>query len=548
MTPPNGTSISTRAAYPATLAVARELPGPEADLAVVIPTRENELAIGSLVILARQYAGLVIVADDGSRDRTAEVAEQAGAAVVAADRPGGRANAILAGCRHAIDLGFTAVVILDPHGNHLTREIPRLALPVLAGKADLVVGSRHLCGRKGIQPYPDAAGRETLAPPTHSTDPASTFRALSGRAVATMLDLLPADEEFDAAMVTLLTRRGLAVRDLPITTRTALEMRDDDGLPRYRGARVAVVVPAYNEELLIGETLTGVPDFVAKVYVVNDCSKDRTREIVDHYADQDTSIVPIHLETNQGVGAAIVTGYQRALEDGMDVVAVMAGDNQMDPDFLPRLLDPIVDGKCDYTMGNRLASLQFRQQMSRWRFFGNALLTLLTKIASGYWQMVDPQNGYTAISARALEQLDLSDIYPRYGYCNDILVKLNIWGFRVVNVPHPARYGLEKSDIRYSTYIVKLSRLLLTDFLERLKTKYVVMSFHPLVFYYLFGIALVGISLFVGAYALWYRFVEHHPIFVPAITALIVFTLGTQLWLFAMLFDMQQEREDSGWY
>jgi hypothetical protein len=243
-----------------------------------------------------------------------------------------------------------------------------------------------------------------------------------------------------------------------------------------------------------------------------------------------------------------VTGYRRALEDGMDVVAVMAGDNQMDPDFLPHLLDPIVDGKCDYTMGNRLANLKYRQQMSRWRFFGNSLLTLLTKIASGYWQMVDPQNGYTAISARALTQLDLSDIYPRYGYCNDVLVKLNIWGFRVVNVPHPARYGREKSGIKYSTYITKLSRLLLWDFLGRLKTKYVVMSFHPLVFYYLAGVALVGIGLLGGLYSLYWRFVEDNAIFVPAISSLIVFALGTQFWLFAMLFDMQQEREDSGWY
>lgn len=549
MTPPNGTSIATPHPCPDTSAVTGEVQDPEADLAVVIPTRNNELAIGSLVVLSRLYAGTVIVADDASQDRTAEVAERSGADVVSAGYPGGRANAILAGCRRALDLGFSAVVLLDPHGNHLAREIPRLAQPVLAGKADLVIGSRNLRGRKATQLYPAAsADQETIEHRVTSTDPESTFRALSGQAAATILDLLPADETFETTMITLLTRRGLAVCDLSITLRSALEMRDDDGLPRYRGKRVAVVVPAYNEELLIGETLQGIPDFVARVYVVNDCSRDRTREIVDHFAGVDPSIVAIHHETNQGVGAAIVNGYKRALEDGMDVVAVMAGDNQMDPDFLPHLLDPLVDGKCDYTMGNRLANLKFRQQMSRWRFFGNALLTLLTKIASGYWQMVDPQNGYTAISARALNQLDLSDIYPRYGYCNDVLVKLNIWGFKVVNVPHPARYGREKSGIQYRTYITKLSRLLLTGFLGRLKTKYVVMSFHPLVIFYFAGLVLCLLGFLGGLFSIYYKVVEHGAMFVPSVTSLIIFTLGTQFWLFAMLFDMQQEREESGWY
>jgi glycosyltransferase involved in cell wall biosynthesis len=545
VTPPNGISAARPGPCTGTLAAPDETTVPEPNLAVVIPTKNNELVIGSLVLLARRYAARVIVADDGSTDRTVEVAREAGAEVVTPPSAS-RAGAILAGCRHAVGTGARAVVLLDPRENHFTREIPILAASVLAGQADLTIGSRTLTARKAL--YSAAA---TDAPPAdipfQPTDPGSTFRVLGPRAL-TMIDVLPDDEDFETAMTRLATRRGLAVTEQPVTLRNAAATRSADDLPLYRGKRVAVVVPAHNEELLIGETLSGIPDFVARIYVVNDCSADRTAELVDHYAGQDPSVVPIHHETNQGVGAAIVTGYRRALEDGVDVVAVMAGDNQMDPAFLPHLLDPIVDGKCDYTMGNRLASLEFRKQMSRWRFFGNSLLTLLTKIASGYWQMVDPQNGYTAISARALEQLDLSDIYPRYGYCNDLLVKLNIWGFRVVNVPHPARYGLEKSGIMYSTYIVKLSRLLLTDFLQRLKSKYIVMSFHPLVFYYFLGVVLVGLGLLGGLYSLYWRFIENNPIFVPVVVSLIVFVLGTQFWLFAMLFDMQQEREDSGWY
>jgi len=315
----------------------------------------------------------------------------------------------------------------------------------------------------------------------------------------------------------------------------------------YREHRIAVVVPAYNEELLIGSTLDTMPAFIDRIYVVDDGSMDETAGRIVEQAARDPRIVPTHHETNRGVGAAIVTGYTAALADGLDIVAVMAGDNQMDPAFLPKLLDPIVDGKADYTVGNRLINPEFRRGMSRWRFAGNAALTLLTKIASGYWQLVDPQNGYTAISRRALETIPLDAIYPRYGYCNDILVRLNVYGFRVMNIPHPARYGLERSSIKYSSYILRLSGLLLKDFLWRLKTKYVVMGFHPLVFYYFFGVVFSIISIVMGVYSLHFKFIQGNPIFVPAVITILVFGLGAQFLLFAMLFDMQAEKS-GGWY
>ncbi len=323
----------------------------------------------------------------------------------------------------------------------------------------------------------------------------------------------------------------------------------------YRDHRIAVVVPAYNEELLILDTLETIPDFVDRVFVVDDCSKDATLERARAFAEKDTSrrVTVIHHEKNQGVGAAIVTGYKAALEDDrdkerIDIAAVMAGDNQMDPTFLHHLLDPIVEENADYSMGNRLVDREFRSEMSKWRFFGNALLTLLTKIASGYWQMVDPQNGYTAISRRALETISLNDVYPGYGYCNNILVSLNVYGFRVKNVPHPARYGREASGIRYRTYIFRLSRLLLKDFLWRLKMKYIVLGFHPLIFYYFFGAFISIMSVLAAFWTLYYKFIEGGAMFVPAVTTLLLFSIGAQFLLFAMLFDMQAERNNGGWY
>ncbi len=530
-------------------------PFPDPSIGVVLPACNNELVIGSLVLLCRQYAGHVIVVDNDSTDRTAEVAVHAGADVIHIGEyagGGGRVLSILAGCRKALTNGCTAVVLIDSEGKHLTREIPRLAGPVLTGKADCVIGSRNLSGRKGIPAYQlDTTGKALEMPEKTTaflaTDPGSTFRALNAKAIS-LIDVLPETDIFEESMNELFLKKGLRLREIPVMLRHEAPARDDEDLPLYCGHKVAVVVPAYNEELLIGETLKGIPDFVCHVYVVDDCSKDRTREVIQYYAERDPSIVPIFHEVNKGPGGAITSGYKRAYDDGMDIVATMDGDNQMDPAFLPQLLDPIVMRKCDFTMGNRLVNREFRRGMSTWRLFGNTMLTLLTKIASGYWSMVDPQNGFTAISRRALERIDVNSMYPRYGYLNDRLVRLNMWGFRVINIPHPARYGKETSGIKYPTYIYRVSQLLLKDFIWRLELKYIALSFHPLVFFYVSGVFFTGLAFLLGLYSLFYKFIETKPIFIPAALTLILLILGLQSIFFAMVFDMQQEKADNGWY
>ena len=310
----------------------------------------------------------------------------------------------------------------------------------------------------------------------------------------------------------------------------------------YRGLRVAVVVPAYNEETLIGDTLAGIPELVDRVYAVDDGSTDGTGRVIEEYAGMDPRVEAVVHEVNSGVGAAIITGYRRVLEDGVDVAVVMAGDDQMDPAHIPMLLDPIVDGRADYTKGNRLMSEEYRRGMSAWRIFGNMLLSFLTKLASGYWQLIDPQNGYTAISRRALETIPLDKVFTYYGYCNDLLVKLNVYGFRVVDVQMPARYGDERSKIRYGVYIVKVSWMLLRNFFWRLKMKYVVLSFNPIVFFYLMGIIITPLSVGMGVYTLHYYFIRGGPLFIRASLSLLLFIVGIQFLFFAMLFDMQNER------
>lgn len=313
----------------------------------------------------------------------------------------------------------------------------------------------------------------------------------------------------------------------------------------YHGKTIAVVVPAYNEEFLISDTLLSIPAFVDRIYVVNDASLDKTQTIIEEISRTDTRIIPILHERNKGVGAAIVTGYRKALEENMNIAVVMAGDNQMDPQVMPSLLDPIISNRADYSKGNRLLSPEYRKGMSKWRFIGNTLLTLMTKFSSGYWKLMDPQNGYSAISHRALERVSLDRIYSGYGYCNDLLVKLNVFGFRVMDVEMPARYGREISKIRYGNYIVKVSWLLFCDFFYRLRQKYVVLSFHPLVIFYLFGFVMTIIGFLAGLFTFYYVFIQGGSLFIRGVLSLLIFAIGLQFLSFALLFDIQESRDIS---
>jgi len=313
----------------------------------------------------------------------------------------------------------------------------------------------------------------------------------------------------------------------------------------YKNHTIAVVVPAYNEELLIKDTLLTVPDFVDRIFVVNDASTDNTQKIIGEIAREDSRVMPIVHARNSGVGAAIVSGYMQALLERIAVTVVMAGDNQMDPVVMPALIEPVIQNKAEYTKGNRLLSPAYRKGMSAWRFFGNTVLTFMTKFSSGYWKLMDPQNGYTAISLKALERLNLDDIYPRYGYCNDLLVRLNVFAFRVMDIEMPARYGREQSKIRYGPYIWKVSWLLFRDFLYRLRMKYIILSFHPLVFFYVFGFGLTLAGLVAGLYTVFFVLIQHGPLFIRGVLSLLIFALGMQSLSFALLFDIQENREIS---
>jgi glycosyltransferase involved in cell wall biosynthesis len=312
----------------------------------------------------------------------------------------------------------------------------------------------------------------------------------------------------------------------------------------YAGRRVAVVIPAYNEELLIQDTLGGLPEYVDVAVVVDDCSTDGTSAKVREWveANKDARVELVRHETNQGVGNAIKTGYKRAMAAEADLMVVAAGDDQMDQTQIPKLLDPIVAGKADYTKGNRLFARGSFAGMSSWRVLGNSILTLLTKVSSGNWHITDPQNGYTAITRDALDRIDVNAIWGWYGYCNDMLTRCNAYGVRVMDVSIPARYGSEKSKIKYGRFMRRVSGLLMRNFFWRMMVKYVARDFHPLVFFYLMGVPLVLLGIGGGIWAIYDRVANDQLLFQPMAISLLVFGLGMQFLFFAMYFDMNEAK------
>ena len=311
----------------------------------------------------------------------------------------------------------------------------------------------------------------------------------------------------------------------------------------YKKMRVSLVIPAYNEEKLIRSTLEGVPGKVDRVYVIDDCSTDRTPAIVKEMAKKDRRIRCIRHPRNSGVGQAIVTGYRQSARDGFDVAVVVGGDNQMDLGDLPNFLDPIARGEADYVKGNRFLWRSL-DVMPRHRLMGNSLLSLMTKVASGYWKLFDTQDGYTAATRRVIETVDWDKAWKGYGYVSEWLVRLNVYGFRVIDVPRRPVYlkGQKQSQIKIGRYMVRVGSMLFRRFLWRLKEKYIVRDFHPLVFFYIMGMILVPVGFVLGLWLMWLSIFAGAVSGSTAIFVAFLIIMGLQSLFFAMLFDMESSR------
>jgi glycosyltransferase involved in cell wall biosynthesis len=311
----------------------------------------------------------------------------------------------------------------------------------------------------------------------------------------------------------------------------------------FDGNTVGVIVPAFNEEKLLGKTLQTMPDFVDVIIVVNDGSSDGTAEVIEEHKKLDNRLVCITHHINQGVGQTLIDGYVKARELKVDIAAIMAGDAQMDPNDLPALLYPISEGLADYTKGNRLLVEDVAEHMPTHRLIGNSFLTFLTKFATGYWHVMDPQSGYTAISGRALKTIPIERMIKGYGYPADILNMLNLHNFRVADVEVRPVYGEEQSYIKLRSFIPKVSSLLVRLFFRRLIKKYLIRDFNPLCLSYLTGLALLMFVAFPFALKILYNYFWAG--YSPEISMLIFmlgFLSGLQILLSAIQYDMEDNR------
>jgi glycosyltransferase involved in cell wall biosynthesis len=308
------------------------------------------------------------------------------------------------------------------------------------------------------------------------------------------------------------------------------------------GKTVAVVVPAYDEEALVGTTIRGVPGFVDRIFVVDDASRDGTAAAARAVGDARVEVI-VH-ERNAGVGAAIVTGYQHAVAQGFHVTCVMAADNQMDAADLEKIALPVARGEVDYAKANRLISGEAWRVIPRSRYLGNAVLSFLTKIASGYWHVADSQSGYTAASREILEQLDLDRIYRGYGFPNDMLVHLNVWNARVRDIPSRPVYNVgETSGIKIRKVIPRISWLLVKGFFWRMREKYVIRDFHPLVFFYALGFLMTLLGLGLGIAEVVLRIMGNEVSVGTVVLVSLLLIFGSQFTLFAMWFDMESNKD-----
>ena len=312
----------------------------------------------------------------------------------------------------------------------------------------------------------------------------------------------------------------------------------------YKDKTIAVVVPCYNEETQIKRVIDTMPEYVDQIVIVDDLSEDDTVSVVHELAQSDSRIELIRHSQNGGCGGALATGYIWARDNGFDVAVRMDGDGQMDPSDLESLLEPVVNGETDYSKGNRLYTGEAFKMIPKARYFGNSILTLLTKIASGYWHVADSQSGYTAMNNEVLRILDWRFMYTRYGQPNHLLIMLNVLNFRVRDVPIKPVYGIgEKSGIKVKKVIFTLSWLLFKNFLWRMKEKYFIRDFHPLIFFYFLGFSfsILTLILFGRLFYRWWLIESIPP--VNALAAMFSFMSSSLFTLFAMWFDMEANKD-----
>lgn len=267
-----------------------------------------------------------------------------------------------------------------------------------------------------------------------------------------------------------------------------------------RNFSVAVVIPSFKVRSQILGVIKGIGPEVSRIYVVDDCCPEGSGDFVEKTCT-DQRVTVIRNLQNLGVGGAVIAGYRAAINDGAEVIVKVDGDGQMDPSLIPRFVAPILEGEADYTKGNRFFNLEEIRAMPPVRIFGNAVLSLMAKLSTGYWDLFDPTNGYTAIHAEVARQLPFDRISQRYFFETDILFRLNTLRAVVIDIPMDAKYGDEVSNLKISRiageFLFKHAR----NFFKRIFYNYYLRDLSLASLELPFGLLLLALGISFGGYS-----------------------------------------------
>lgn len=313
----------------------------------------------------------------------------------------------------------------------------------------------------------------------------------------------------------------------------------------FQNQHCTVLIPVYNESSQITHVIHSLPSFIDALLIVNDASTDETLQVIERLIHHNPKLIVLSHSVNKGAGASISTGYEWLKNNSnTDIVITVDGDGQMNPNNIEDLILPIVKGEAEFTKGNRFFSRKAWEKMPRLRFLGNAFLSLLTKIASGYWHISDFQTGFTALHRNALNKVNWNILYPRYGYPNHRAVLLNVEQVRVKDVEIDIIYGVgEKSKMKISKVLFTMPLMLFKQFIWRMKEKYIIRDFHPMIFFYGLGIIFFFLSTLLFGRVFYYWLILDMKIpSINALAAMFSALFSTQFLLFAMWFDMEANK------
>jgi glycosyltransferase involved in cell wall biosynthesis len=303
--------------------------------------------------------------------------------------------------------------------------------------------------------------------------------------------------------------------------------------------KLAVVIPCYNVENHIEAVIGSIPETISWIIAVNDCSGDNTENLIIHLQKQDPRIIFIDHEANRGVGAAMLSGYKKSLELGADITIKLDGDGQMDAANIPELIKPLLEDKADFTKGNRFRDFRALKQMPLSRRIGNLGLSFLIKAASGYWNIFDPANGYTAIRNETLKNMSFTKLHNRYFFESSMLIELYHANAVVQDVPMQARYGDEVSGLSRTRTLFEFPPKLFWAMNRRIILKYFLYDFNVASLYLLFGGPLFLFGTVYGLMNYW-KYASSHlaaPTGTVVIPTLLIM-LGFQLLLSAANYDI----------